>query len=116
MFATVLHVLPRLVTEHALISFFNIPPTADIYTLSLHDALPIFQVSEVAKLCLIAYLAGYAVRRRDELLNTWPGFLKPLVRSEEHTSESSHVRISYAVFCLKKKNTDRQRQHGLDQL
>src|SRR5690554_7406609 len=25
-------------------------------------------------------------------------------RSEEHTSEPSHVRISYAVFCLKKKN------------
>ncbi|MEC7816520.1 MAG: putative lipid II flippase FtsW [Pseudomonadota bacterium] len=37
------------------------------------------QVSEVAKLCLIAYLAGYVVRRRQELLNTWPGFLKPLV-------------------------------------
>lgn len=37
------------------------------------------QVSEVAKLCLIAYLAGYVVRRRDELLNTWPGFLKPLI-------------------------------------
>ncbi|MBQ0833739.1 putative lipid II flippase FtsW [Marinobacter sp.] len=37
------------------------------------------QVSEVAKLCLIAYLAGYVVRRRDELLNTWSGFLKPLV-------------------------------------
>lgn len=37
------------------------------------------QVSEVAKLCLIAYLAGYVVRRREELLNTWPGFLKPLV-------------------------------------
>lgn len=36
------------------------------------------QVSEVAKLCLVAYLAGYVVRRRDELLNTWPGFLKPL--------------------------------------
>src|SRR5437870_8389563 len=25
-------------------------------------------------------------------------------RSEEHTSDSSHVAISYAVFCLKKKN------------
>src|SRR3712207_7886073 len=25
-------------------------------------------------------------------------------RSEEHTSESSHANISYAVFCLKKKN------------
>ncbi|KMQ73679.1 putative lipid II flippase FtsW [Marinobacter subterrani] len=37
------------------------------------------QVSEVAKLCLIAYLAGYVVRRRQELLNTWAGFLKPLV-------------------------------------
>lgn len=36
------------------------------------------QVSEIAKLCLIAYLAGYVVRRRDELLNTWLGFLKPL--------------------------------------
>ncbi|MFN2362050.1 MAG: putative lipid II flippase FtsW [Marinobacter sp.] len=36
------------------------------------------QVSEIAKLCLIAYLAGYVVRRRDELLNTWVGFLKPL--------------------------------------
>src|SRR5437899_349153 len=28
----------------------------------------------------------------------------PVVRSEEHTSESSHLGISYAVFCLKKKN------------
>src|SRR5260221_9374925 len=30
----------------------------------------------------------------------------PCWRSEEHTSESSHVRISYAVFCLKKKPFD----------
>src|SRR5438874_4751616 len=29
-------------------------------------------------------------------------------RSEEHTSDSSHVEISYAVFCLKKKNTNSQ--------
>jgi cell division protein FtsW len=36
------------------------------------------QVSEVAKLCVIAYLAGYVVRRREELLNTWAGFLKPI--------------------------------------
>src|SRR5699024_11237228 len=28
------------------------------------------------------------------------------VRSEEHTSDSSHVSISYAVFCLKKKKKD----------
>ena len=37
------------------------------------------QVSEVAKLCLIAYLAGYVVRRRDELVNTWWGFIKPVL-------------------------------------
>src|SRR2546422_6790663 len=30
------------------------------------------------------------------------------VRSEEHTSESSHGYISYAVFCLKKKKNERQ--------
>src|SRR2546430_5214403 len=29
------------------------------------------------------------------------------VRSEEHTSESSHSQISYAVFCLKKKKKDK---------
>src|SRR5437660_8943931 len=29
-------------------------------------------------------------------------------RSEEHTSELSHVAISYAVFCLKKKNESRK--------
>src|SRR3546814_1190239 len=46
----------------------------------------------------------------------WDGFVKPFVwagRSEEHTSEiQSLMRISYAVFCLKKKNhntTDKNR-------
>src|SRR5690349_23959237 len=36
----------------------------------------------------------------------------PLVteRSEEHTSNSSHVEISYAVFCLKKKKPDQHLQ------
>src|SRR5438874_5131407 len=29
--------------------------------------------------------------------------VEPAARSEEHTSELSHVEISYAVFCLKKK-------------
>src|SRR3546814_8227144 len=60
------------------------------------------------------HLAAQALARRDEDL---VGFLAPLVvdrlqlldprqaRSEEHTSElQSLMRISYAVFCLKKKN------------
>src|SRR5437660_7198705 len=36
------------------------------------------------------------------------GQLAPQLRSEEHTSESSHVAISYAVFCLKKKKRKNQ--------
>src|SRR3546814_2418203 len=36
----------------------------------------------------------------------WPGAWRALPRSEEHTSElQSLMRISYAVFCLKKKKT-----------
>src|SRR3546814_1965658 len=36
-------------------------------------------------------------------------------RSEEHTSElKSLMRISYAVFCLKKKNTQRQQEHEIE--
>src|SRR3712207_8271129 len=35
---------------------------------------------------------------------------EPRVRSEEHTSDSSHANISYAVFCLKKKKTSGHRQ------
>ena len=31
-------------------------------------------------------------------------------RSEEHTSESSHITISYAVFCLKKKTKRKRRR------
>ena len=35
-------------------------------------------------------------------------------RSEEHTSESSHITISYAVFCLKKKNKKYKNSHYLN--
>src|SRR3546814_10293168 len=40
------------------------------------------------------------------------GAARLLTRSEEHTSElQSLMRISYAVFCLKKKTTNRKRTH-----
>src|SRR3712207_7853085 len=52
---------------------------------------------------------GRPGRRRDDLL-PYPGCLP---RSEEHTSESSHANISYAVFCLKKKkNKDLYQNRG----
>src|ERR1043165_10295087 len=67
--------------------FFNDTATTEIYTLSLHDALPISGCSRAS--CAIApYMVGTAV----------------IHRSEEHTSElQSRGLISYAVFCLKKK-------------
>src|SRR5210317_2673019 len=71
--------------------FFNDTATTEIYTLSytlsLHDALPIS--------CTIATIDWHPRTRPAA----------PCIRSEEHTSElQSHSEISYAVFCLKKKN------------
>src|ERR1051326_9577553 len=68
--------------------FFNDTATTEIYTLSLHDALPISQIIGV-----IAGCPPQTTRRRPRAR-----------RSEEHTSElQSHSFISYAVFCLKTK-------------
>src|ERR1051326_9601274 len=72
--------------------FFNDTATTEIYTLSLHDALPIC--------CLETRWAFRPALR--------PGIR--FRRSEEHTSElQSHSFISYAVFCLKKKKNRTQR-------
>src|ERR1051326_9546258 len=66
--------------------FFNDPATTEIYTLSLHDALPILPCGFRSR----AFVAQRRKPARDG-------------RSEEHTSElQSHSFISYAVFCLKK--------------
>src|SRR3546814_2585960 len=54
-------------------------------------------------------LVREALKEREILLQTAPHIVRPLsfvLRSEEHTSElQSLMRISYAVFCLKKKKT-----------
>src|SRR3982750_5041075 len=67
--------------------FFNDTATTEIYTLSLHDALPILLARPSRAWCAFGSdIAGFSP-----------------MRSEEHTSELSHDQISYAVFCLKKK-------------
>src|SRR6266498_4560395 len=76
--------------------FFNDTATTEIYTLSLHDALPIFRPSG---------LEVPAAEARPEERREGPP-LERLARPEDRKStrlNSSHVRISYAVFCLKKK-------------
>src|SRR2546430_17387187 len=76
--------------------FFNDTATTEIYTLSLHDALPI------SKSCQCVLEKGLRLRCRRFCR---PGGLGRGERSEEHTSELRHSQISYAVFCLKKKRT-----------
>src|SRR6266508_1065989 len=71
--------------------FFNATATTEIYTLSLHDALPIF-MGEAAK----------QFRRVNGYLHL-PALRVALEDRKSTRLNSSHVAISYAVFCLKKK-------------
>src|SRR5207302_9785628 len=89
--------------------FFTDPAPTQIYTLSLHDALPIS-----------ARGAGDRRQREREPPRRRPDVFRPfgnrhhlarrglLLRRPDRKStrlNSSHVKISYAVFCLKKKKT-----------
>src|SRR3989442_15974850 len=80
--------------------FFNDTATTEIYTLSLHDALPIsidFTQASVKgfKQHPMTLLYGFEGVSLD----------RALARGDRKSTRlnSSHVRISYAVFCLKKK-------------
>src|SRR2546421_11881075 len=80
--------------------FFNDTATTEIYTLSLHDALPI-SVRTVIDPALLETLPE-PVRHEgmSEVVKTG------LLAGEDRKStrlNSSHDQISYAVFCLKKK-------------
>src|SRR5690349_22847739 len=74
--------------------FFTDTATTEIYTLSLHDALPILRIA--AQREQLRSLAHDAAGLRD----TWSRLDRKSTRLN-----SSHVEISYAVFCLKKKKT-----------
>src|SRR5438034_11491354 len=79
-----------------LLFFFNDTATTEIYTLSLHDALPI---SQLLRLEGNAGLKQLARRPGTETLSEE-------FRDRKSTRlNSSHTVISYAVFCLKKKKT-----------
>src|SRR6266852_9830479 len=71
--------------------FFIATATTEIYTLSLHDALPIS-----------ATASGGSARSSPGGRST-PSRTSGSPRSESTRLNSSHGSISYAVFCLKKK-------------
>src|SRR5438874_5641500 len=84
--------------------FFNDTPPTEIYILSLHDALPIS-------------LAGFRGHRErglgrletgvevDFVVDVEPRYVRGKDRKSTRLN-SSHVEISYAVFCLKKKKNN----------
>src|SRR2546422_3718919 len=88
--------------------FFNDTATTEIYTLSLHDALPICESGETA-----------GARPVREGCCRSPGTRGPHTDRKSTRLNSSHGYISYAVFCLKKKKKKHklicgQKQHDYD--
>src|SRR3712207_7521458 len=80
--------------------FFNDTATTEIYTLSLHDALPIFANVKADDIDYPYFVTAH------EVAHQWFGHqLVPAdVQDRKSTRlNSSHANISYAVFCLKKK-------------
>src|SRR2546430_12440031 len=73
--------------------FFNDTATTEIYTLSLHDALPILRGPEAVELVQHVLPPGAELDAQ------------PVAGQDRKSTRlnSSHSQISYAVFCLKKK-------------
>src|SRR2546428_9632865 len=91
--------------------FFNDPATTEIYPLSLHDALPISAKSIGRSRRRHLHRLSASVLWRSRLLRQRRGVVDfhRAARIADRKStrlNSSHDQISYAVFCLKKKNDD----------
>ena len=102
--------------------FFNDTATTEIYTLSLHDALPILYSDIILgfyadeKLRELKFWQDWIELIHDRKTNQWSYYddykgeiiITPINRQGDRKStrlNSSHALISYAVFCLKKKHT-----------
>src|SRR3712207_8692167 len=97
--------------------FFNDTATTEIYTLSLHDALPISSMPRSRILVMkskwsrLAFCTHSTSSKSSEsqfvgVKRSWarPGAQTSTLRDRKSTRlNSSHANISYAVFCLKKK-------------
>src|SRR2546426_12708072 len=87
--------------------FFNDTATTEIYTLSLHDALPISDPTPPPASSPRAPRAGSPpprIRRTGRLrLPSSRGSPRHAADRKSTRLNSSHLVISYAVFCLKKK-------------
>src|SRR5438132_4530577 len=99
--------------------FFNDTATTEIYTLSLHDALPIYrhdhrrrsirppgiQASRAERPSASSFLNEISGRRRGV------SEIEPRTDRKSTRLNSSHTVISYAVFCLKKKKKKEEKKN-----
>src|SRR2546430_17672480 len=83
--------------------FFNDTATTEIYTLSLHDALPISSTT---------YGPPPTEEREEYSTNRDTGNADERKDRKSTRLNSSHSQISYAVFCLKKKKEKITYDHG----
>src|SRR3712207_7229149 len=85
--------------------FFNDTATTEIYTLSLHDALPISGPSANAHELIVSFANNVTV---GSVSVTSADGLATATQSDRKSTRlnSSHANISYAVFCLKKKKNN----------
>src|SRR5690606_40276559 len=101
---------------------FTVPSAPEIYPLSLHDALPIYRGTSTIRLYISRRSAYHGTSWRSLSNSASAPVSQPYLRSTQAPSDSgtrstvspssdrkstrlnsSHVKISYAVFCLKKK-------------
>src|SRR2546430_8254488 len=92
--------------------FFNDTATTEIYTLSLHDALPIFFETDRT------FCAEFAFQLQrncpSKLAKKFRQRIRVIGGDRKSTRlNSSHSQISYAVFCLKKKKENQPRDRHI---
>src|SRR2546422_10632337 len=85
--------------------FFNDTATTEIYTLSLHDALPIYVAKSAETRFSVNLHCARRKRACTDLCGGRSAMVVPTATVDRKSTRlnSSHGYISYAVFCLKKK-------------
>src|SRR5688572_32766567 len=94
--------------------FFNDTATTEIYTLSLHDALPIWEKIRDYTRSIPASWRPILLEKFKHRCAHCKTSLKGLEDRKSSRLNSSHSQISYAVFCLKKKKTPAGTAPGAD--
>src|SRR3712207_7979305 len=92
-------------TERSVFFFFNDTATTEIYTLSLHDALPIYYYRKWYRPAnqALVIVGDVNVDNVEAAIRKMFSSLRNPDRKSTRLN-SSHANISYAVFCLKKQN------------